>query len=192
MFSRKFHDPHGLAIAFRMSAPVTSHKILFGVAAFLVANDADDFLALPFSDPCHDGPVIAETPIPVDLKKIRGQIVHIVERVRTQRVTCHLHALPRGKIVKNILNGFFEFFLSAFDLPGKVNAVMVDLAEFVNLFFHLHNRPFKGKAGIKNITRAKLDLFPDFDRLGLFSIVAFFFFIFLGISAVFPWINLEW
>ena len=141
-----------------------------------MADDADRLLAFPLRDPGHNGPVVTEAPVPVHLQEVRGQIIHIVERVRPERVPRDLHALPGREVIKDLLDRFLEFFLGAFDLSGKIDAFVADLAKLVDLFFHFHDRLFKSKARIKNIARAKLDLLLDRDGRFRLFVAAFFLF----------------
>jgi hypothetical protein len=91
-----------------------------------------------------------------------------------------LDALPGRQMIEDILNSFLEFFLRALNFAGEIDAVMVDLAKLVDLFFHVHDRPLESEARVKNIARPELDLLPDRDRLHIFLGSGFLLFDLLG------------
>src|ERR1700730_7822417 len=93
----ELHEAQGLAIAFRVRHAEVPRDVLAGVAALLVA-EGDHGLPLEAAEPAHDGLVVAEDAIAVELDEVVEEEAEEVEGVRTLRVTGELRALPRGHV----------------------------------------------------------------------------------------------
>src|SRR5207237_3044744 len=86
--------------------------------------EGDHGLPLEAAEPPHDGLVVAEDAIAVELDEILEEEAEEVEGVRTLRVTGELRALPRGQGAIDPLLQSPEALLAAMDLLARALRVL--------------------------------------------------------------------
>ena len=92
---RQLHGAQGLAVALRLRHAEIAVELLFGVAAFLLA-DQHDGLAVEPAHAADDGRIVAEKAVAVDLLKVGQDALNVVERVRPLGMARVLDSLPGG------------------------------------------------------------------------------------------------
>ena len=94
---RELHHAQRLAIAFRPRVAEVAEDLLLGVAALLVADDADR-LAFVVGEAADDRVIVGEAAVAVQLVEAGEQRVDVVERVGPRRMPRDQHPLPRRQV----------------------------------------------------------------------------------------------
>src|SRR5438477_6743656 len=118
-----------------MSGAEITLDILFGVAAFLRADNHDS-MALQHGKSPHHSAVLGKKAIAVKFAKIRKRVLQIIERKRSPRMTGHLDPLPGGEIGKYLLAGLGDLLLDARDFLFQIDSHGVRFrvfAQFIQL-----------------------------------------------------------
>src|SRR5439155_18832403 len=97
-FHRDLHVTEGLTLAFSFRHYKVPVLPLFGVLTLLVAKHAHRPVA-EATETGDDGGIVGESPIPVHLDKIRAQMLYVIQKVRTLRMTRELYLLVRGELI---------------------------------------------------------------------------------------------
>src|SRR5918993_2585549 len=95
---RQPHPPERLAVTLRLRITEVPEDLLLGVAAPLVVPDNEHRHALVEGGARHDGVIVSEPSITMDLDEIAEQETGVLEHARPGRVTSNLYALPRRQV----------------------------------------------------------------------------------------------
>ena len=98
----QLHEAQGLAVSLGVRHAEVARDVLPGVAPLLVP-DGHDRVALEAREPAHDGLVVAEDAISVQLDEILEEKAEQVERVGPLRMPGKLGPLPRGQAAVDLL-----------------------------------------------------------------------------------------
>jgi len=127
--------------------PEVAPEILLGIPAALVADDHDGLAVQP-GPSSHDGSVLAERAIAVQLDEVREDQPVVVIGERALVRSRDLHALQGGEVPVDLLAQLGELALQRRDLLGNVQlAVPGEPFQLVDLLLELQNRFFEVQGG---------------------------------------------
>ncbi len=137
------HESKRLAVALRVGHPEAAELAAARVAALLVADEHHGAVAVVPArafeprQPAHDGGVVAEEAVAVQLEKIVGERVGVVERVGAQRVAGDLDALPAREVAVDLAAQLVDAAFERADLGRQVNVELlgVERPHLVELAF---------------------------------------------------------
>ena len=138
-----FHQAHGLAIAAGgCHAKIPGH-IVFGVAAFLVAQNHHGH-SVQTGHAAHDRWVISPAPIAVQLQPIIGHGVDVVQGAGAAGMASHLQPLHRRQTAIDLLAQLVRSLLQLLDLIAHIHPVLLrEATDPLNALLQIHERLFK-------------------------------------------------
>ena len=114
------------ARALRLCVAEVARDLLLGVAPLLVPDDHHRLVAIR-RKPGHDGRVVGEATVAVNLGEPGPEARDVVERVRTLRVSRHEHALPGRETREDVLPHLSRTPLQPLDLGNAIGRARLSL-----------------------------------------------------------------
>src|SRR5229473_4129038 len=136
----QMHEAQRLAITLGVGHPEVAVQILLGVAALLVPDHHDAHAVEP-RPAAHQGGIVAEQPVAVQLDEVREHSAQVVERVRSLGVAGHLDALHRRQVLVDLGAQLGEPLLERSELLGDVHRRLArDALQLLDLALQLEQR----------------------------------------------------
>src|SRR5690606_25278708 len=155
-------EPYRLAVSLGVRHPEVPLQVLLRRASLLVADD-DDAPPVVAREPAHDGWVVGEAPIAVQLDEVREQALDVIERVRAVRVPRELHLLHRAQLAEDLTCELRGLLLEALELATETIVGARQLPELPDAGDELHHRAFEGE-NVGHVRRTLTERSPEVER----------------------------
>ena len=141
------HQPHRFAVSTRSRHPEIAGDVLFGVAAFLMADQHHGSIAHP-ADTADQGLIVVTATIAVQFNPVVAEHLDEIQRARTLRMTGDLNFLSGSQPLKDLLTPTgreaFQLLKLLRDVDFRISGQLTDL---LNLLLQLDERFFELKQG---------------------------------------------
>ena len=144
----QLHQAQGLAVALRIGHAEVAKLPLLGVVPFLLPNKHDG-VPVNFAKAAHHRLVVAHGPVAVQLHKLFGHAINVIQCVRPVGMARKLHPLPARQVgvgfLFKVLDALFE------GSHGFANFHVAVGREFL----HFKKLAFKGSNGLFKVEEHK-------------------------------------
>ena len=134
------HQPESFTVPLRVWHPEVAFEIFLGVSPLLMTDDHDRHAA-DAGPPAHNGRIVPEVTIAVQLDEISENRAQVVERVGATRMSGHLDPLDRSEVLVDVFAQRHELGVELLEILGDVDiALAADPLEVVDLPLQLEQR----------------------------------------------------